>query len=433
MITTVIGRVFLDEYNKRNHSQYDAKTFFIEKYHKLFFDDAKYMQWVQNSPFVQMKKGQKVETLTAEERKEKLDELISKIEAGARDASVAIGYSASEEKDFATTSGQVTNIDLNVTADDIFCSWIGSSLAVCVQGGLNILFYNPEILYDIYEGWSLYRSALNSMGHLKGNQIFTWNGQWLSHRYDKRAFLRESPMADFSPFETAKDGTMSVSVQSWTKILVRISQTFHGVSLLGYVYNIGQMKTTVGFIPIILPDIRKPSELYEKIFGIEESRKAEPLFGTAVGFEKACQSGSVGLKALEPKGLRASIEQGLLPKYSDNENKKIEFHAYLIWIMAMLNSNDLWGRAEKLATILKQYASSDRNARTGKSNKVKETLKATGKKDFIKGLTEIISDADNVDEIKGVAKLVNDMPNDNVPYFLTLIRFLYVAETNTNK
>ena len=56
MITSVIGRKFLDAYNEREHTRYDAKTFFIEKYYPLFFDAEKYMQWVQNSPFVQMKK-----------------------------------------------------------------------------------------------------------------------------------------------------------------------------------------------------------------------------------------------------------------------------------------------------------------------------------------------------------------------------------------
>lgn len=55
-------------------------------------------------------KGQKVETLTSNERKEKLNNFIEKINSGNVDASIAIGYPASEEKEYATTSGQISNL-----------------------------------------------------------------------------------------------------------------------------------------------------------------------------------------------------------------------------------------------------------------------------------------------------------------------------------
>jgi len=121
MITSTIGKIFLDAYNKKFRTNYDAKTFFVEVYYPLFFDDNKYLQWVTNSPFVQMKKGQKVETLSKEERKEKLQDFLLKAEkAKSLDASIAPGYPASEEKAFATTSGQVTNIQLKTETDDIY-------------------------------------------------------------------------------------------------------------------------------------------------------------------------------------------------------------------------------------------------------------------------------------------------------------------------
>ena len=127
MITSTIGKIFLDAYNEKYKCSYDARTFFDEVYFPLFFNSNKYMQWVQNSPFVQMKGGQKVDRLTEAERLEKLDIFHDKIEAGAVDASVAIGYAASELKEFATTSGQVTNIGLDVSEDSIYYSWIGSA------------------------------------------------------------------------------------------------------------------------------------------------------------------------------------------------------------------------------------------------------------------------------------------------------------------
>ena len=71
MVTSVIGKIFLEAYNTRYKTSYNAEQFFKEKFYPLFFDSNKYLYWVQNSPFVQMSKGQKVETLTKEELKEK--------------------------------------------------------------------------------------------------------------------------------------------------------------------------------------------------------------------------------------------------------------------------------------------------------------------------------------------------------------------------
>lgn len=433
MITSVIGRIFLDAYNEREHTGYDAKTFFIEKYYPLFFDGNKYMQWVQNSPFVQMKSGQKVETLSSDERREKLEELICKIQNGTKDASVAIGYSASDEKGYATTSGQVTSLEIKVTHDEVYLSWIGASLGVGVKGGLSILFSNPLLLLSIYDGWAFYRAALDNNQRLKGNQIASWNGQWLAHRYDKRAFDAENPMADFNPYVSDKDASMSVAVQSWTKILINLSQNFSGQNLLGYVYSLGQTNITVGFIPFILSQIRRPIDLYIRFFGMKNWRQAEELYGTAFGFDRACQAGAIGLKALEPKGLKDYMEKGKLPKYTDNEEQTIKFHTYQTWIMAMLNNEDLWVQSESFAHVLKEYSAGSKNAKTDRTNKVKALLGALNKKEFIRNLTEIISEAGDVSKLMETAKLVNDMPADNVPYFLTLIRFHYAAIINLNK
>ena len=430
MITSVIGRIFLNAYNAREHTCYDAKRFFIEKYYPLFFDAEKYMQWVQNSPFVQMKKGQKVETLSSEERHGKLRELICKIQDGARDASVAIGYSASDDKGYATTSGQVTNLNLEVSQDDVYLSWIGSSLGIGVQGGFCILFSNPQILLSIYDGWSLYRKALNNNQKLKGNQITSWNGKWLAHRYDGYTYDSEYPMADFEPFVKGADASMSVSVQSWTKILINIALSVPEQNLMGYVYSFGQTNTTIGFIPFILSQIRCPIDLYIKFFGMNGRRDAEDLYGTAFGFDKACQAGVIGIKALEPKGLRDYIEKGKLPKYNDNEEQTIKYHTYQIWIMAMLNNQDLWMSAEEFARLLQVYSQSSINAKTDKSNKVKALLSSSNKRDFIKNLTDIVPDISERTKVMETAKKVNDMPTDNVPYFLTLIRFHYAANTN---
>lgn len=425
MITSTIGRIFLDAYNEKNGTSYDAKKFFVDVYYPLFFDSSKYLQWVQNSPFVQMKKGQKVETLTEIERLEKLQELHSKIDSGCKDASVALGYPASEEKEFATTSGLVSNIEIQTSAEDVYFSWIGASLGVCVQGGLSILFTNPEILLDIFDGWKIYRDVLDNTEILKGNQVNTWNGQWLGHIYGK-TYVPKRPMANFQPFDTKPDG-MSVKVQSWTKVLIGISRHYSDPQMMGYVYSLGQTNTTVGFIPFNLAQIRKPIEFYNIVFGMNKGDDAEELWGTETGFRMSCRAGVIGLKAMEPKGLKQYFIGTKMPKKAKDSQQEVTFNTYIIWILAMLNNQELWEKSKNYAQILLDYSKSGKNSKTVNSQKVSRILSATNKKSFISELTEIVGEVASKDSIIELAEFINSMPTDNVPYFLTLLRFSYAA------
>lgn len=425
MITSTIGRIFLQAYNEKNGTSYEAKKFFVDVYYPLFFDSSKYLQWVQNSPFVQMKKGQKVETLTESERLEKLQELHSKIDSGCKDASVALGYPASEEKEFATTSGLVSNIDIQTSAEDVYFSWIGASLGVCVQGGLSILFTNPEILLDIFDGWKIYRDVLNNTEMLKGNQVNTWNGQWLGHIYGK-TYVPKRPMANFQPFDTKPDG-MSVKVQSWTKVLIGISRHYSDPQMMGYVYSLGQTNTTVGFIPFNLAQIRKPIEFYSIVFGMNKGDDAEELWGTENGFRMSCRAGVIGLKAMEPKGLKQYFIGTKMPKKAKDSQQEVTFNTYIIWILAMLNNQELWEKSKNYAQILLDYSKSGKNSKTINSQKVSRILSATNKKSFISELTEIVGEVASKDSIIELAEFINSMPTDNVPYFLTLLRFSYAA------
>ncbi len=435
MITATIGKIFLEAYNKKYGKDYHARTLFVEVYHPLFFDSSKYLQWVQNSPFVQMKKGQKVETLTPDERKDKLHEFVNKVDGcNVPDASIAPGFPASEEKEYATTSGQVTNLGLPTNKDDIYLSWIGSSLGVGLQGGLSILFSDSEILMDLFEGWKLYRKVLNENDTLRGNQINTWNGQWLVHRYDRSNFYPNQPMAGFSPFETTKD-VMCVSTQSWTKVIIAISKRFKNPKMMGYVYNLGQTNTTIGFIPFSLDHIRKPIELYDKYFGADEGNKAEELWGTEKGFRACCQKGAIGVEAMQPKGLRQYMipEKGKevkIPKYDNKQ--KITFHTYQIWLLTMLNNEELWTKSIEFASTLQAYVNNDKKLSTKRNNLVKNILSSTSKKSFIQSLVEIASDSEQFSKIEENVRIVHMMPTDNVPYYLTLIRFHYAGLNNKN-
>ena len=165
MVTSAIGKMFLEAYNEEYGTHYDARTFFIEQFYPLFFDQSKYMMTAGNSPLENPKlswddmiKGKKPYE-TAEQRKTRFEKLMKKIEESEADASIARGFPSLDTT--ATTSGQVTNIMLSNDKENIFASWIGDALGVGIQGGFSILFSHKGILLDIYKGWRFYRQSLN--------------------------------------------------------------------------------------------------------------------------------------------------------------------------------------------------------------------------------------------------------------------------------
>lgn len=432
MIAANIGKIFLDAYNEKFKSNYSAKEFFVEKYYEMFFNHNKYMMPGGWSPLEnpkiswdQMRLG-KISYESTEERLDRFTKTIEKIESGPADVSNAIGFPTLDHT--KPTSGQVTNLDLPIKTDDIYLSWIGSGLGIGVQSGLSLLFSNKQILLDLFEGWQVYRNYLNSTPGLRGNQINTWNGQWIAHRYNKLSYDESNPTALFSPFGTMKDGGMEVNTQSWTKVLVGIARNYPATSLTAYIYSLGQVNITVGFIPFELPRIRQPFELYAKYFGTTKHEQIEQLFGTAIGFTIACEMGVIGANALEPKGFKDYINNGIIPKYNESdEEKTINFNTYQIWILAMLNNEQLWVKAQDIAATLSNYSKSDRDLRTKKSQDVTNLLASVNKKQFIESLTEIVKGSPESNQLAEIAEIVHTMPVDNVPYFLTLIRFQYAV------
>lgn len=430
MITSNIGKIFLDAYNEEYGTCYDVRTFFLEQFYPLFFDQNKYMMTAGNSPLENPKlswddmiNGKKPYE-TPEQRKSRFDKLVDKIEESDADASIARGYPSLDVA--ATTSGQVTDLKISNSKEDIYTSWIGDALGVGVQGGLSILFSKKEILLDIYKGWKLYRKSLNETSMLKGNQINTWNGQWLSHYYDSREYDDSMPLAGYNPYNTSKDGIISLDTQTWTKILIGISRKYKNVQILGYIYSIGQTNTTIGFIPFDLTQIRRPIHLYEKLFGISNGRNAESLWGTAVGFKTVCTQGAIGIKSMEPKGLRDYIYKGKQPKAPKSEEETINFNVYKIWMLAMLNNDELWDKSQELAVLLNNASSdNDKSISTKRKNLVETMLNAVNKKQFIAAAAEVVSFIGEKEEFKGIVKEIHSMPTDNVPYFLTLLRFQY--------
>ena len=437
MYTSTIGRTFLKAYNQANNSDYNALGFFKEIFLPLFFDHPKYLMTAGNSPLENPKLSWEDMILgkkpfeTPEKRKERIGKMLGKIETESADASIAIGYPVFDET--AGTSGQITGIKLPDDKDDIYLSWIGAGLGIGVEGGITILFDHEQLLLDIFEGWQHYRERLNTTAMIKGNQINTWNGHWISHRYDARIFDKDDPVFGMNPLETTNTGLLNLPTISWVKVLLRIAENFKEDALVGYMYNIGQTNTTFGFISFNLREINRPNKFYKNIFGtpafMQDFKKIEQLYGTAFGLRAACAMGSIGVQAMEPQGLKAylpSIKGVKKISIKDNDDEqKIIFNTYLIWILAMMNNEKMWDMSREVAQLLLDYEASAGKAKKDRTNKVIQLLESGSTKQFLQNMIPIIEESDEKQKFEDLGKSVHLMPKDNFPYFNTLIRFQY--------
>lgn len=461
MITAVIGRTFLRAYNREYQRNYTPKEFFDKVYFELFFNHPKYMMWAQNSPFVQMKKGQSPETLSSEERLEKLENLHQKIGQGDRDASIAIGFPASEEKEFATTSGLVTDIEVAIPDDDVYLTWIGSSLSVGVAGGFSLLFNEEQILLDIYKGWEHYRRFLNdkAISKIRGNQVVTWNGQWLNY------FYSEDFRTDFDFATLAEGGILAqdaskieVNTIKWSLLFFNLSNRYSNRIIPAYVYGLGQTNKTLGFYPFHFKQGSKLIHIYKLLFGennaLKDAKSYETLFG--IHIKRACELGAIGLQALEPEGLRKYFVDAKFPDFSkplvqvkkgdtetdvaekqrlaeqkDYNQNIIPFRTFKTWLVAMITKNkeEILDYTAEVAAALHEYKKA--TTKTDRGNLIKnELLVAKTKRAFLDALSAMIKDvgSEKLNLFKELRDRVHLMTNEDFGYFVVLLKFDYAFQ-----
>ncbi len=424
MYTSFIGKKFLRRYNDRLKKQLTAKQFFDEEIYPVFFKDEPHLLHVGNSPFFQkiavkdMANGK----TAAETQLEKLHEGVANKQPNG---SIFVGYAAEDLK--ATTSGQITNLDAKIDAEEIYASWIGEALGVGVEGGIYLLFDRDDLLDKIFEGWKIYRKYLLQTPGVKGRQIETWNGHWLAQRLDEgiEAFTPPKPEKGTEGKELAIKGL------SWTLLIFKLSQRYPSISLTVYAYTLGQTNVTLGFVNLKLHEVTRLWEYNKLIFGENENlRKMEALYEPLYSFRWACRiSAVIGLKALEPKKMREYFAQ---PNEENNKTYKINseeslfyFKLYKLWIIAMLNKKELLDLASKAADCLIALEQKDnQRGKTVNVNIAEGVRNARNAREFIEKLEEVMKkEPAYANTLRNVVLEALTMPHDNFPLFVALLRF----------
>jgi hypothetical protein len=440
MYTSHIGRRLLGLYHQRTGENLSARQFFEQRLYPLFYNHKRYLQWVPSSPFAQkVAAGNLAGGKT--EAEVQLATLHHKIATVAPDASFVIGFPAAGVE--GTTSGQVSGVGPRVGTEEIYCSWIGGALGVGVSGGLSLLLDEDDVLWALYEGWAHYRTYLDQRPTMKGNQIETWNGHWLAHAFDSE-FDPDHPLDDLKIELTDTAGTLAMPTREWVQVLFALTRHYPTRDLTAYVYSLAQTNRTIGFVPLQLRGIRKVYDLTDKLFlfpaAVQSAGQDQllRLYSVHYGFARACQLGVIGLAAIEPAKLRDYLPSAYGPAKAPStktEAAAIQFAFQQLWILAMLNNQELYDTADRLAGALHQFAIRDtgRNAGRGKRdvNQQVEQVFVKHRPLFIEKLGDMLATVNAAAPYREVfdeaVRQVMLMPIDNFPLFIILTRFRYIA------
>ena len=425
MYTSHIGRRAISLYNEYIHEgeSFSPRAFFDKVLFPVFFDDERYLFWPNNAPFAQPKySGSRDDP---DVRQKALAETHEKINAIERPVGhLFMGGMADGAME--TTSGQVSTVGASADSDEAYCSWVGAMCGIGVSGGLSFLVDHDAVLKAIIEGWVLYRKYLGQTPSLKGNQITTWNGRWITHRFGWE-YDANDPLRDFNP-----PGSRRISTQNWAKILFALAQGLPDQQLTVYVYSLGNTNQTIGFRQLMLPEVQYLADLYEKLFGDVEGVSAQRLadvFDPEYNIYQACEQGAIGLKALRPSKLRDYMpgsRKSKKPGTTRSENKFTRYLIFQTWIIAMLNNEDLIETTEQVAQALRKYAQSDTKGRVTNKRRAEQVLEASHRREFLASLTEVVkNDSAHAHFIDEIADEVVKMPSSDFPLFVTLLRLKY--------
>ena len=439
MYTSYIGKKFLKIYNEKMNTDVSAEEFFDRIFFNLFFNDERHLIHVSNSPFFQKPKDEDVKKYGSKALAQ-YNNLKVAMASDEPNMSIFVGYAA---KDVAgTTSGQISDMQTSIDADEMYASWIGEALAIGVSGGFAMLLDEPDILWQLFCGWEYYRKYLNQTPNVKDKQIETWNGHWLSH-WCRKFYNDLTPYKGFHIVPTESMGNLAIPTKPWLEIIMALSKKYPNKVITAYSYNLSQTNTTLGFINLYLPEVHSLFDFRDKLFfdGKQSILSDEEIesFNTYYTFKSACKLGVIGLKAIEPDKLRQYFPIGSMPyaqgkEYKfNNEESYINYELYKIWIIAMINKTELLELATAVAKALIEFERTAEKGKTVYSNLSKEVRKSNKIEVFGQKLKEIMEYESSDNEVFRKAFVeAYYIPKDSFPLFMTLIDFEYTYWKSKN-
>lgn len=160
------------------------------------------------------------------------------------------------------------------------------------------------------------------------------------------------------------------------------------------------------------------------------NKELSNIYESEYGLSAVCERFSmIGLRALEPKDLKKYIPGSKeFPKFKEDEKSKINYSIYITWVIAMLNNKELLALAEKAAEAFREFEKGGRIGTVKRDNQIKVLLESRNRKDLIQQLAIVVEEDRQMSDVCNelVNSIMTDISADNIPLFVTLLRFKYV-------
>ncbi len=454
MNTIYAGKQLLQHLEKKRGAKIESKTFFDKEFWPTMFNapDHQHLMQVHNSDFFQgghIKSAKKEDIALPLFRKMKYELSLKKVAEGTKPVSASIGVGFMAGGPAETTFGQVTDLPLKFTEDELLCSWFGGALGIGFGGGYDFLTSESEIFEFIYNGWPYYRRLIQETPGLKGRQIEAWNGLWLcyglKYRNDLEKAYRKVMQPVLDKHISTNKNIAKLERPEWSKQVLSLSAEFGGadaIVLQGYSY--GSTNKTLGSMPVQLPQVKRFSQLFKQFVEQEkglENQALEDVFKEEFSMSKAARYGQLGLRALTPAKLPNYLydkDTSLTKIQKDEQKNPYQFLIYKTWIIAMLNNEELYELATELAKKLLEFKEEGKNAMFTEADKKKhiEALFTMRKPSlFINQLSEIAQGMVHPPEqFRQASKAAaTQITPDQLHLFISLLRFEYIYHLNQNE
>ncbi|MEA2057071.1 MAG: hypothetical protein U9O78_05215 [Patescibacteria group bacterium] len=442
MYTAQIGKKFLQLYNQKTGGNLSAMDFFEDEFFPVMFDseDHLHLMHVHGSAFFQpsySRLAEKEKISVQKYRKKKFIEVLGDVEKNniQPHGGVGVGFMAGGNEE--TSSGQVSNIDLDLSQDNILHSWLGGALGAGFGGGYDLLFDNDEILWFLFKGWQYYRKYLQETTGVKGRQIETWSGLWLTYGLEYKGDLDRAYMNTLDNLDIHKQGKyIALKRPNWSTQIFSLARNIEAdkTKQIVYAYSYGQMNKSLGFFYLSFAKIKRMPALFKQLIDKDDKlkrsqiRRIEQVYKTEFTFEKACSMGGIGIKSLKPRNIKKYQAGRVNTKKIrlNTEQRKLTFINYLTWVEAMLNNEQTLKLAEELAENIIKYEGKEKRLRT-RTRQVEALWEAYNRQQFIEQLSSIIVDDSSVSKTLNqvVNQLMTDVTDNQFKLFSTLTKFKY--------
>lgn len=433
MHTAFVGRKFITYYNEKHGKDYTPKQFFDRFLWKYLYNISTPLLINTNcklnpkgkSP-KETGKFDKMERFFNDEsyRKECLQEFHDEIEKLDTDQAHTVPLSQfpgfpSTERDRSAMSGTPSIfLDHHFTSDNVYCTYVGFSLSVSVNGIL-VLFDDMELNEKLFSYWKDIQKSYNDVPNLSSGILNALYGHLFLEGLPKK-FMHVEPQPGASK-------KLSVPSVYWVSFYKALSEYFlkrKQESVTAYAYKFGNTNEMYGIVEFNLTDIEALYQIKDYLFSTQEIKQSDLKKGKTemhnvieayYSFSYACKNPVIGTRALIPKEFVSYIRGRTSEIPVSFKKKALDFlygDAYLLLLLtqkwsqfmsAKLNTAKvIRNMAKILAQVLIDYEGLEK-VRTIHVNVVNECFKQK----TVKRFSEVFLD-------KVFPEMVNRMSKDDL-------------------